>query len=212
MSNEAPEDAEDFAGKYEDTNPISRRLVDGYFDAVGRLLDEIVPSLPAHAAAHEVGCAEGNSTMRLRRMLPDEVDLSASELVDEQVGAARLANPGLEIIQAAATALPHADEAFDLVFILEVLEHLPQPEVAMGELRRVVRPGGWLVAGVPREPLWRILNFARGKYWSGLGNTPGHIQHWSTDRFSSFIATEFGPTTRVERPIPWTIVSSQRLL
>jgi hypothetical protein len=30
---------------------------------------------------------------------------------------------------------------------------------------------------VPREPIWRIGNMARGRYLGDLGNTPGHIQH-----------------------------------
>jgi hypothetical protein len=40
-----------------------------------------------------------------------------------------------------------------------------------------------LLVSVPREPLWRMLNMARGAYWPALGNTPGHLNHWSRRSF-----------------------------
>ena len=36
---------------------------------------------------------------------------------------------------------------------------------------------------VPREPVWRVLNVARGRYVRWLGNPPGHIQHFSRAAF-----------------------------
>ena len=160
MSDTAPEDSEDFAGKYETTNPISRRLIDGYFEAVQRLLAAVIPTLPVDATVHEIGCAEGNSTKRLARLLPASASFSASELIDDQVRVARKANPNVDIIQADVYDMPHADRSFDLIFLLEVLEHTPDPELALRNIRRLVAPGGWLIVGVPREPIWRILNLS----------------------------------------------------
>jgi hypothetical protein len=70
-----------------------------------------------------------------------------------------------------------------------VLEHLPDTPGALSVLRRLARP--YLIVSVPREPLWRALNIARGQYWSDLGNTPGHLQHWSTRRFTALNARQF---------------------
>jgi hypothetical protein len=39
--------------------------------------------------------------------------------------------------------------------------------------------------------VWRILNIARGRYWSELGNTPGHLQHWSASAFTALLAQRF---------------------
>ena len=54
----------------------------------------------------------------------------------------------------------------------------PRPRAA-----RSPRWPGWpaahLLVSVPREPLWRALNVARGAYLRELGNTPGHVNHWS---------------------------------
>ncbi len=64
---------------------------------------------------------------------------------------------------------------------IEVLEHVPDPEATVAEMARVA--DRWLLVSVPREPLWRGLNVARGAYWRTLGNTPGHVNHWSKRSF-----------------------------
>ena len=101
-------------------------------------------------------------------------------------------------------ARPHG--SFDLVFALEVLEHLEHPRVALEELCRV--SGRWLILSVPREPLWRILNLARLRYATSLGNTPGHVQHWSCRRFADLVS-EFADVRAVLRPLPWTVLLAE---
>jgi hypothetical protein len=69
-------------------------------------------------------------------------------------------------------------------------------------LGQLARPH--LIASVPKEPLWRILNLARGRYWSELGNTPGHLQHWSASAFTALLAQRF-EVVEVRNPLPWTM-------
>ena len=76
-----------------------------------------------------------------------------------------------------AENLPFADSEFDVATAIEVLEHVPDPEHTVSEMARVA--SGHLLVSVPREPLWRGLNMARGAYLRDLGNTPGHLNHWS---------------------------------
>ena len=80
-----------------------------------------------------------------------------------------------------AENLPFADGEFDVAAAIEVLEHVPDPEHTVAEMARVAERR--LLVSVPREPLWRRLNVARGAYWSDLGNTPGHLNHWSKRSF-----------------------------
>jgi hypothetical protein len=57
---------------------------------------------------------------------------------------------------------------------------------------------------VPREPLWRALNLARLKYVGALGNTPGHLNHWSRRRFVEFLERRL-QVVEVRSPMPWTM-------
>ncbi len=66
---------------------------------------------------------------------------------------------------------------------MEVLEHVPDPAAVLAEMFRVA--SRWVLVSVPREPLWRGLNMARGSYLRDFGNTPGHLNHWSKRSFAT---------------------------
>jgi SAM-dependent methyltransferase len=187
----------DFRGKYTQGG-LARRMVEGYFQALGELL----AGLDA-ASALEVGCGEGFSTQRIRRMLPVGASFEAGDVEDRLVQAARAANPDVPIRLESIYQLPRPDRSADLVLALEVLEHLQEPAKALAEVCRVSRK--YVVLGVPREPLWRAMNLARLKYLGSLGNTPGHLQHWSGRAFERFVGS-FCEVRAVRRPIPWTMI------
>ena len=91
-----------------------------------------------------------------------------------------------------------------MVVCSEVLEHLENPRKALENLINATR--NYLILSVPREPIWRILNILRGKYWSDFGNTPGHIQHWGSYNFIRFLKNDEMKIVKVKRPFPWTMV------
>ena len=62
-----------------------------------------------------------------------------------------------------------------------------------------------LLVSVPREPLWRLLNMARGAYVRELGNTPGHVNHWSKRGFVRLLARH-GEVVEARSPFPWTML------
>jgi len=185
--------------KYASSNPVERRLMRGFLDALEGALPESPP-----ATVLEVGMGEGEVTTVVSNRYPGAhvvgVDLPDADLAGEW-GARGLTGVFADIAQ-----LPFPTGAFDLVLGIEVLEHVPDPEAALVELDRLCRRD--LVVSVPREPVWRIANMARGKYVSALGNTPGHIQHWSSRGFAGLIATRFDVVS-VRRPLPWTMVRAR---
>jgi len=184
-------------------------MINGYFVAVDELLREVEGVLGGEFSALEIGCGEGHSTKRILEVLPEGVDFAASEFVEHQVELASANNPGVMISSEDVYSLQREDDSLDCVLLLEVLEHLDEPAVALHEIRRVLRPGGCLLLGVPREPLWRILNMARLTYLSSLGNTPGHLQHWSSRGIARFVSTEFGAVISTRRPVPWTLLMAR---
>ena len=197
----ATPESEDFAGKYEDTGMIAKYLVDSYFKSVEKLLEKATNI----TNAHEIGSGEGRSTMRLNKMVPN---LTASEYVEDLVTLAKKNNPETNVFQESVYSLQYKDESVDVVFLLEVLEHLDYPEAALEEIKRVSKK--YLILGVPREPLWCFLNMCRFKYLKDFGNTPGHLNHWSKKKLVKLIEAKFGKVVAVESPIPWTIVLAEK--
>jgi 2-polyprenyl-3-methyl-5-hydroxy-6-metoxy-1,4-benzoquinol methylase len=185
--------------KYGSSNPVVRRLMADF----ERALDELW-ALASPRSVLDVGCGEGVLTERWARRTDGRVvgvDLDDPALRAEW--AARQA-PNLSFEPMAAERLEFADGEFSLVAAIEVLEHVRDPSATLGELARVAR-GGHLLLSVPREPLWRALNLARGAYVRELGNTPGHLNHWSRRGFVELVARR-APVLEVRSPLPWTVL------
>ena len=99
------------------------------------------------------------------------------------------------------------DNFYDLVIATEVLEHLDNPSAAMKELIRISKK--YIIISVPNEPLWCMANMARFKYLRHLGNTPGHINHWSKKAFYTF-AGEFCKVKFIRTPFPWVMLLCEK--
>lgn len=185
--------------KYASTNPIERRLMAGFFAA----LDAALPADPP-ATVLEVGVGEGEVSARVRKRWPDATVVGADLPDDDLAGSWRLR--GMTGLFADIARMPFPAKAFDLVLAIEVLEHVPDPDAALAELARLAR--GHLVLSVPREPIWRVANMARGRYLGALGNTPGHIQHWSRRGFVAQVGAHVDVVT-VRTPFPWTMIGAR---
>ena len=184
--------------KYNTQNPVMRRLMAGF----ERDLDELFAKA-APRSILDVGCGEGVLTCKWAERLDGGrivgIDLDDPKLKAEWQSRER---PNLEFRVEEATSLSFTDDEFDMATAIEVLEHVPEPEATVAEMARVAR--SHLLGSVPREPLWRGLNMARGAYWRDLGNTPGHVNHWSKRGFVSLLS-RYGAVEEVRTPLPWTM-------
>jgi 2-polyprenyl-3-methyl-5-hydroxy-6-metoxy-1,4-benzoquinol methylase len=184
--------------KYGTQNPIARRLMAGFMSD----LDQLVERTGAREA-HEVGCGEGELSIRLaRRGIRVRSTDAFPQVLEEARRRAGAAGMGIAFEAAPVEQLSPDQHAAELVVCCEVLEHLEDPERALGILAGLARP--WLIASVPREPLWRALNLARLSYVGELGNTPGHLNHWSKREFERFLGGRF-EVVEVRNPLPWTM-------
>ena len=185
--------------KYASRNPLVRRIMRGFAGALDGLVARARPR-----SIHEVGCGEGYWVLRWSAQ---GIDARGSDFSEEAIRLARTnaAGRGLDASSFAVRSIYELDAARDaaeLVVCCEVLEHLERPQDALRVLQRVAR--GHLIVSVPREPVWRLLNMARGKYLARLGNTPGHVQHWSTGAFLRLVRGYFD-VVEVRTPLPWTM-------
>jgi 2-polyprenyl-3-methyl-5-hydroxy-6-metoxy-1,4-benzoquinol methylase len=185
--------------KYGSTNLLVRRLMTGF----ERTLDELLMSTEPHSLL-DVGCGEGvlvhQWAQRLGECRVVGIDLEEQSI---QAGWSERQAPNLEYHVMRAENLPFAENEFDLATAIEVLEHVPDPEHTLAEMARCAERH--LLVSVPREPLWRMLNMARGAYLPQLGNTPGHINHWSKRSFGELLA-RYGEVAEARSPFPWTMM------
>ncbi len=186
--------------KYGSANPVVKRLMAGFERTLNELWTKAAPR-----SILDVGCGEGVLTQKWAQRLRDGrvvgIDLEDPGLQAEW---ARRREPNLEYRVMKAERLPFADGEFELASAIEVLEHVPDAERTVAEMARVAR-GGHLLVSVPREPLWRALNMARGAYLKDFGNTPGHLNHWSRRGFVELLSRH-GSVEEVRSPFPWTML------
>jgi 2-polyprenyl-3-methyl-5-hydroxy-6-metoxy-1,4-benzoquinol methylase len=182
--------------KYGTHNPVARRLQSGF----ERAMDELLARAGRPASVLEVGCGEGHVTARLARRFPD-ARVIGRDVSPEVVALASRLHPGLRFEARSIYEPGDGDERWDLVVACEVLEHLDDPDRALDAIARVA--SGCVFVSVPREPLWRILNLARARYLRDLGNTPGHLQHWSRGAFLALLGRRF-EVLDTRAPLPWT--------
>jgi ubiquinone/menaquinone biosynthesis C-methylase UbiE len=186
--------------KYGSTNPIEQRMMAGFMATLDRFLDRATADRPPTRIL-EVGVGEGVVTARLVERFPG-VPVAGIDLPDVAL-ADMWRERELSCVFGDATRLPFPDRSFDLVLAIEVLEHVPVPDRALREIQRVCR--GSVVASVPFEPVWRAGNVVRGRYLRDLGNTPGHVNHWTRWSFTRFVEGRF-EVRNVASPLPWTML------
>ena len=105
-------------------------------------------------------------------------------------------------MQAGAGARPSRTTALSWSSAARCSSTSTDPAGALDRLAELAQP--WLIASVPREPLWRALNLFRFTYVSMLGNTPGHVNHWSKRGFARFLERRF-EVVELRSPLPWTM-------
>ncbi len=162
------------------------RLYQGHLRAFLKQLYAMLAQTEARSVL-DAGCGEGFVADFLARQDPDlritGVDLSEAAVAyaQEHFGAHARFRAG------SLYKLPFSDNSFDAVVCSEVLEHLEDPERAIGELKRVARTH--VLITVPREPYFGWLN-ALGRL---LGATPdpGHVHFWTKKGFQDLINRHF---------------------
>lgn len=186
--------------KYGSSNPVVKWMMAGFEGALTDLVTRAAPR-----SIHEIGCGEGYWVLRWQQQGIDArgCDFSTQVIDLAQQNAAEQGYAGSLFTARSIYDVQAPQDSADLIVCCEVLEHLEDPEAGLQALQRIV--SRHLIISVPREPLWRVLNMARGKYLGQFGNTPGHLQNWSQRGFIQLVSRYF-EVEDIKRPLPWTML------
>jgi SAM-dependent methyltransferase len=134
-------------------SPAGRALIEARWGRIGEILDAWAQAGNAPPrACLDAGCGDGINLVGLGRLVAQRGWSTVLHGTDRNpVRLARAAVTGACLTRGSLLALPYPRHAFDAVLCNHVIEHIPESEGAFAELRRVLRPGGVLIVGVPNE-------------------------------------------------------------
>lgn len=163
-----------------------------------------------NAVILEAGCGQGAYAGQFRRRFSPHVE--AFDLEFARVQMARRETP--HALVAAAEALPYRSNYFDTVLSNEVIEHVADDRAAVGEMVRVLKPGGRIVLFCPNR--WYPVE-QHGHYWKGryhFGNTP--LINYLPNRWRNRLAPHVRTYTahglrRLFDGLPVTVVHHSRI-
>jgi SAM-dependent methyltransferase len=164
-----------------------RRIVRAELDAL---------TLPPDARILDAGCGSG----RMLQELASYGQVSGIELDEDAAAMAAQRDCG-EVTVGRLEELPWEDGTFDLITSLDVVEHTPDDRDALAELRRVSKPGGWLLVTVPAyQALWSLHDVANHhyrRYNRASLAAPARDAGWQVERMTYFNSLPLAPAAAV---------------
>jgi SAM-dependent methyltransferase len=152
--------------------------------------------LPAGAQVLDAGCGSG----RTLQELASYGEVHGIELSPEAAAIARGRELG-DVRVGRLEELPWDDATFDLVTCLDVIEHTPDDRATLRELRRVTKPGGWLLVTVPAyQALWSAhdeANHHYRRYGRATLRAAAQEAGWQVQRMTSFNSVLLAPAAAV---------------
>lgn len=146
------------------------RQLDGTYRQPGHLMQrkmELVRSLVRPGGwLLDIGCGTGEALVQLRGRFERRVGLDASASAVRYAWHKVGSGDGVELVQGSALGLCFRAQVFDCCILLDVLEHLEQPDVALSQVACVSKGGGQLIVTVPNWVNWITAKL--------LGLNPGH--------------------------------------
>jgi SAM-dependent methyltransferase len=150
------------------------------------------------AAVLDIGARDGG----LRHYLPSDVRYQGIDIAPE------FARPDV-LIQDISKGIPFPDGSYDFAFIIEVLEHVPNPFGTLREIHRVLRPNGVLIVSVPnpyhfKEIVWNLFR---------IPDRQGHLYGWTRQTMTRLgemvgFRLERSGGTYLHPPIPiWSLLA-----
>ena len=157
----------------------SRLLRSYYWKRITESIDIVLPHLdsPEKSLILDLGCGSGMILPTIRHYMGETVaaDLFPFDAADIVRGEKL---EGVEVLGTDGRRLPFSAEAFDVVFLLDILEHVSEnKEALLDECRRVTRNGGYVVCSFPVETGPVVIIRQLGRRLFGLEGNRQSFHH-----------------------------------
>lgn len=171
---------------------IARRYWD-YRDSVALSLLE-----PHDSVIVDIGCGEGITLEKIAGMFPS-AEVTGIDSMQENVDICL--KHGLPARPGSVYELDCDDDTADAVVFMEVIEHLKDPEAALREIHRIMKPGGRLITVFPNDRLFMIARLLTFKFREAFYD-PGHLKQWSPGKAQEILQRS-GFSVFFSRAIPF---------
>lgn len=165
------------------------------FRTVAKLID------PVEGKVLDIGCADGLFTQVILKKTKAQKVIGIDVLKSSVQWAKNhwKKNKKMQFKLGNAHKLDFEKDTFGAVFALEVLEHVPEPEKVLKEIKRVLKKGGYAIFLVPTDSLlFRSIWFIWTKFWRGKIWDDCHIQSFQKDSLVD-VAQRVGFTVEVNK-------------
>jgi len=146
----------------------------------------------------DMGCGEGILLEKLVQRFPNR-QLLGVDVMEENISICRQFN--LPVMQNDVYQSSLATESQDVVIFMEVIEHLTQPEKAIAEIHRVLRPGGKLIMVFPNDGFFKLARLLMFRLKEARYD-PGHVRQWTHGDLKTMLS-QMGFDFRHARFIPF---------
>jgi 2-polyprenyl-3-methyl-5-hydroxy-6-metoxy-1,4-benzoquinol methylase len=147
----------------------------------GRITRRLQRAVSAPGLHLECAAGVGSLSISLARnghtVISADLSLRSLRVVAQRAASVDLCDSLLPVV-ADVTRLPFADETFTSATTAETLEHIPDHDLAIAELGRVLSTSGWLVGTVPAGP----------QQWSDWDVWAGHLRRYTREEMASSLA------------------------
>lgn len=153
----------------------------------------------------DIGCGEGFADNFLLAK-NGKLEITGIDKGKELLTIAKGKNPQAVYKEGDIYNLRRYENNFDLVLVMEVLEHLKDPGFAVAEVKNIFPRA---IYTVPREPWFSIFSLLSGSYLKTLGRHPNHQNFWDEKSFNNFLL-QFYNDVKIESSFPWLIAVCTR--
>ena len=200
-----------------DVNLAARQSIYAYQQPPIDLPREILglAGLSGHEVVADIGCGNGRYLAELARR-GHAGPMVGADLSPGMLLAAGGRTPEAGLLVADATALPFPDATADLTLAMHMLYHVPEPDRAVRELRRITRPGGRVIVALNGEDHLRELRAVVAAALASLGREPTPLRPRAdqpgSGRGAAARRVRVGDQARFRGPAPGTEPGTDRRL